>query len=415
MKKLNDIEQLDALFKQHLDKAQVPAPPEVWSSVASSAGVQSASTLSQFSTYFSSLTNIVKLALFVGGTVTVGVLLYKANTEPAPKSDNIEETITEPLSGEENSSETYTEEIVNEGVSNNTETSSVENNTANPSNTNGSNNPSNQNNDPRLGSETDHSTPAQNNDNPDNSPTIAIPLALSIVTSNETTCIGQTKTFSSNDRTKGDWYINNKLVKKESEVMSHRFAEKGQFTIELRAKHAKAIHTLDVKSSDANIQVKDLQNGQYELSLSDSKLKVSQWTMNGSSLSTAQTVNARLQSGTVHIAARASDGECAYTVEKTIEIKSKGSFSSPNIFTPNGDGKNDEYLVKITNYQSFSMVIFDDKNNRVFETRDPQQGWNGRISNIGEACTDGIYIVRISYTLDGEAPESKLIKLTLKR
>lgn len=421
MKKLDNIEQLDALFKQNLDKLEVPAPPEVWANVASSAAVQSSGMVSQFTSYFSSLTNIVKVALFVGGTATVGLMLYKANTpKPVPTVEQNNET--EVLSNNSPNSQSNSETTQQEETTSYTEAESTELN------------------EPTVAAETHNQAITDANALNELDPEADLPLfersngrgtdvnsnfteqertsnttSFTIICSSKTACTGDICTFKSSDNIKGDWYMNGVLVKSNDFSYNHRFEKEGKFYVEMRRKQGSAGYSLAVYGSNCTILCNSLGNGQYQLSLSGNEAKVQQWLLNGSLLSTNQIVNARLNTGKVHIAAQVTEGNCIYLLEEVLDIKGIGSFSSPDIFTPNGDNLNDEYMVNISNYLSFNLRIYDVNNKLVFETGDPKQGWNGKLYNLGEDCAQGIYIVRIGYTLEGEAPKNEFIKLTLER
>ena len=65
MKKFENIEDFENVLKDSLSNHSVPAP-DVWSAVSSSVTGGSTSLLSQVSTYFSSISNVLKLALFAG-------------------------------------------------------------------------------------------------------------------------------------------------------------------------------------------------------------------------------------------------------------------------------------------------------------------------------------------------------------
>ncbi len=62
----------------------------------------------------------------------------------------------------------------------------------------------------------------------------------------------------------------------------------------------------------------------------------------------------------------------------------------PNAFTPNNDGQNDTYFVRVENIVDFRLIIFDDHNNLMFETNDPNEHWNGR-NKAGEEAPEGMY------------------------
>ena len=93
-----------------------------------------------------------------------------------------------------------------------------------------------------------------------------------------------------------------------------------------------------------------------------------------------------------------------------------GSIKFFNVFTPNGDGTNDKYLVEINNYENYQILIYDQvKNQLVFTSDDPENPWNGSLYNQGENCPPGEYIAKIKYTLNGEKIQTKNIKFTLIR
>lgn len=74
------------------------------------------------------------------------------------------------------------------------------------------------------------------------------------------------------------------------------------------------------------------------------------------------------------------------------------SFFLPNAFTPDGDGLNDLYKAVIGGFVDFELLIFNRNGTLVFETNDPDQGWNGSFLNNGYYCEAGVYNVR--FTID---------------
>ena len=55
----------------------------------------------------------------------------------------------------------------------------------------------------------------------------------------------------------------------------------------------------------------------------------------------------------------------------------------PNVFTPNGDGKNDYFLVSGVGLKSYSASIFDRWGRKVFESVDVKQSWDGKNADDG--------------------------------
>ena len=80
------------------------------------------------------------------------------------------------------------------------------------------------------------------------------------------------------------------------------------------------------------------------------------------------------------------------------EIKTKEKESTvllPNIFTPNGDGKNDLLSIKIGEVTEFSVVILNQANKVIFTSNDPNFSWDGLATN-GELSPAGTYVYYIS-------------------
>ncbi|WP_010663257.1 T9SS type B sorting domain-containing protein [Marinilabilia salmonicolor] len=65
----------------------------------------------------------------------------------------------------------------------------------------------------------------------------------------------------------------------------------------------------------------------------------------------------------------------------------------PNVFTPNGDGINDEFRVAYKSIKKFEMVVFNRWGRRVYEGNDPARGWDGKIG--GTMGAPGVYFYNI--------------------
>jgi gliding motility-associated-like protein len=64
----------------------------------------------------------------------------------------------------------------------------------------------------------------------------------------------------------------------------------------------------------------------------------------------------------------------------------------PNLFSPNGDGKNDYFIpFPYTSVNSVAMKIFDRWGRIVFETGDPDIRWDGKDKTTSQPCSDGTY------------------------
>jgi gliding motility-associated-like protein len=89
-----------------------------------------------------------------------------------------------------------------------------------------------------------------------------------------------------------------------------------------------------------------------------------------------------------------------------IVIEDCGDMYVPNAFSPNADGHNDVLYVQGICLQTMSFMIFNRWGEKVFETTDQKQGWDG--SYKGEQLNTGVFVYRLEgKTYDGKAYSSK--------
>jgi gliding motility-associated-like protein len=68
----------------------------------------------------------------------------------------------------------------------------------------------------------------------------------------------------------------------------------------------------------------------------------------------------------------------------------------PNAFTPNGDGLNDNFRpLHACDMENYSMTIFNTYGERIYFTKDPLQGWDGKVK--GRLLNMGNYVWYVSY------------------
>lgn len=76
---------------------------------------------------------------------------------------------------------------------------------------------------------------------------------------------------------------------------------------------------------------------------------------------------------------------------------------APTAFTPNGDGNNDQFIPVIEEgypIQAFSFQLYDRWGRQVFESFDPQLGWNGEIG--GKTAQSGVYTWVVRFNVSSE-------------
>jgi gliding motility-associated-like protein len=77
----------------------------------------------------------------------------------------------------------------------------------------------------------------------------------------------------------------------------------------------------------------------------------------------------------------------------------------PNTFTPNGDGLNDVFIPVGRNIATMELLIFDRWGGLIFESTDPNIGWDGTFH--GQPVKDDIYMWRLRYKML-ESPDGQL-------
>lgn len=86
---------------------------------------------------------------------------------------------------------------------------------------------------------------------------------------------------------------------------------------------------------------------------------------------------------------------CMDSISRKLEFKRETSFWIPSGFTPNGDNKNEVFLVYGRDYTDFSMSVFNRWGQLVFSTENPLDGWDGTYQ--GSQATEDVYVYRINY------------------
>lgn len=108
---------------------------------------------------------------------------------------------------------------------------------------------------------------------------------------------------------------------------------------------------------------------------------------------------------------------CSNTSEQTIFISNSFQLLAPNTFTPNGDGLNDYFIPEALKGMNvdFVMTVFDKNGNKVYETKNVNQGWNGFNYYSSEKCQQDSYVWIVKLVNNkGENEEYKGAILLLK-
>lgn len=90
------------------------------------------------------------------------------------------------------------------------------------------------------------------------------------------------------------------------------------------------------------------------------------------------------------------------TDQDTVVVTVNEGILIPNVFSPNGDGINDEFYIENSGLSEYKMEIYDRWGVKLFESAAPDVRWDGRTTS-GAQCSDGTYyfiLTAISPTAD---------------
>lgn len=99
--------------------------------------------------------------------------------------------------------------------------------------------------------------------------------------------------------------------------------------------------------------------------------------------------------------------EATYTIEVVNSL-----LEVPNVFTPNGDGKNDEFKVSYKSLVSFKAQVYNVWGRLVYSWTDPSKGWDGTIG--GKPAAEGAYFYLIEAVGADKDEEGKPMKYVYK-
>jgi len=106
---------------------------------------------------------------------------------------------------------------------------------------------------------------------------------------------------------------------------------------------------------------------------------------------------------------------CPDTAMVQIKVYEKFTVVIPNVFTPNGDGKNDAFTINMTGIESVYGEIYDRWGLKMFSWEQRNDGWDGR-SPAGTTAPEGTYyFILIIKPQDGGKEHIEKGSLTLLR
>ncbi len=98
-------------------------------------------------------------------------------------------------------------------------------------------------------------------------------------------------------------------------------------------------------------------------------------------------------SGLYHVMLIVNSGnpyDCADTFYYYIDVIVPSMITVPNVFTPNGDTKNDEFRIDSKGIGQFSCQIYNRWGKKIYDWDDITKGWDGKTKG-GQNADDGVY------------------------
>lgn len=127
------------------------------------------------------------------------------------------------------------------------------------------------------------------------------------------------------------------------------------------------------------------------------------WDLGNSTIGSSSVITTTYNTqGVYPVFLTATKGFCQDTAVQFIKVDLISIFKIPNVFTPNGDGVNDLFLLDATNMGEITMTIFDRWGLKMLESTDVgKMIWDGKTKG-GHLVADGTYFYVIKATgLDG--------------
>lgn len=99
------------------------------------------------------------------------------------------------------------------------------------------------------------------------------------------------------------------------------------------------------------------------------------------------------KAGSFYVKAEVSNDNCTASDSVLVKVDESAIYA-PNVFTPNGDGINDEFRVAYKSIVSFRCDVFNRWGKKVFSWTNPQKGWDGTVNGVPANPGPYFYVIQ---------------------
>jgi gliding motility-associated-like protein len=191
---------------------------------------------------------------------------------------------------------------------------------------------------------------------------------------------------------------------------SHVYGKAGSYEVSLTVTFTETkTSTKFIYSNKINVQDKPAANFEYSLNdeteiytFNDNSTNAINyyWNFGDKSSSTVKNPEHEFkQNGTYNVQLIVMNANgCTDTISNKVTVKLMDLYNIPKGFTPNGDGLNEYFGPQgyRMNADGYKMTIFDQNGLQIFETKDLDTQWDGKISGSNAEAAQGIYFWKIS-------------------
>lgn len=156
--------------------------------------------------------------------------------------------------------------------------------------------------------------------------------------------------------------------------------------------------------ADFRYSPSSLSNLQPTASFTDESIEAIKWkwTFGGSGYSTEQNPTHTFPDTGMQVVQLVvfHQSGCTDTLVQVLDVVPEVRYFLPNAFTPDGDAVNDGFrgAGSMEGATGFVLTIWNRYGERLFETNDPSEAWNGRKNNTGDLSPQGVYVVVVQFT-----------------